>query len=142
MMLDGNLLPGYRDGGILEYRGFTLIEYEPRGLRIKEIADELETAEIKPCLIYDYKGGIVTDSMEAYIHMIIAHGDGLELSDRDNLTIYDSILMEREGGYHWAPVRSRTEYYVPTPEQLQQEEEDSKNNPEIIALRKKMGLKI
>ncbi len=108
--LIGEMLPGYRNGKAMEYKGFILIEYEPRDLRIKELADDLVAADMNPCLIYDYKGGIYMDSMDAYSFFKTLYGDGVELSDNDYVRFYDGLLVRDGAKYNLVKIHKHTKY--------------------------------
>jgi hypothetical protein len=104
-------LPGMRDDGSIKItEKYTIAEYEPRGLRLEELAIRLCSEISTYFILYDYKGTISTDNDEVLelLKEKYRSGDCEIYSSKDdfhgdNLTIYyDEILTYKsDGSYTW-----------------------------------------
>lgn len=80
-------LPGMReDGSVLDMGRYTLAEYEPRGMRLKDLAEEVSKNVSEKFVLYDYKGAVRSDSSQALDYLNSRYSSDI-LIDNDYLII-------------------------------------------------------
>ena len=85
-------LPGMREGGSVEEgTGYFIAEYESRGLRLKELAEEVKVKIASHFLLYDYKAIILTDNLDVKNYLTKMYSDGFEV-DGDSLHVSSDLL--------------------------------------------------
>ncbi len=105
-------LKGMReDGQVKEYDGFTLAEYEPRGLRLIDTATFLHRAGHRDFLLYDYKGTVISDSIEVYRQLKEWYKDDTIYVKNDAITVWDCVLVD-EGDQYKEVWLTKQERYV------------------------------
>ena len=119
LQINKNQLPSMRENGSVENtEKYTIAEYEPRGLRLKDLAERISSQIDTHFILYDYKGNIYTDN-EDVIQILKdeypsgdypAYSNPTKGFSYDNMSIewYSILKLLESGNYEW------TDYtYIP-----------------------------
>lgn len=95
--IDKYQLPSMREKGSVENTvKYTIAEYEPRGLRLKDLAERISSQIDTHFILYDYKGNIYTDN-EDVIQILkdeYPSGDYPAYSEPREGFAYDNLIIE------------------------------------------------
>lgn len=105
------------DGQVKNTSQYTIAEYEPRGLRLEDLAQRIASQIDSHFILYDYKGNIYTDN-EDVIQILKdqyssgdyrAYGTPNDGFAHDNMIIdWDTILKLNNGKYEFTDY-----FYIP-----------------------------
>jgi len=99
-------LPGMReDGQVVDQGKYLLAEYEPRGLRLKEIAEEISKTVSDYFIIYDYKATIRSNNQEVLNYLYKNYNGELSTDDGDYLIVDDNVMSLKE-----LPLKTKIQY--------------------------------
>ncbi len=89
-----NDFPNMRESGkVVNKRGYTVAEYEDRGLRLEKIAESIKDKVKKHFVLYDYRETIRTNSEEAVLLLKKLYPMGIVyINDRYSMTLSDILL--------------------------------------------------
>jgi len=95
--INKNQLPGMReDGQVKTTSQYTIAEYEPRGLRLEDLAQRIASQIDAHFILYDYKGNIYTDN-EDVIQILkdqYPSGDYSAYGTPDDGFVHDNMIID------------------------------------------------
>lgn len=122
IQINKNQLPNMRESGSVDNtEKYTIAEYEPRGLRLKDLAERIASQLDTHFILYDYKGNIYTDN-EDVIQILKdkypsgdypAYSNPTEGFSYDNMEIewYSILKLQDSGNYEWVDYRYVPKWY-------------------------------
>lgn len=92
IMYSKSSFPGMRDSGNVKNTAkYTIAEYEYKDFRLESVALKIQNHIKEHFVLYDYKGGIQSDSAKAIQAIKSLYGSAVEI-EHDQLMVIDSLL--------------------------------------------------